>query len=45
MDLYALKLYGNWLILSKFLNLIQLWYVTQMKIVISIVMTLKYLYM
>lgn len=45
MDLYALKLYGNWLILSKFLILTQLWYDTQMKIVISIVMTLKYMYM
>lgn len=45
MDLYALKLYENWLILSKFLILTQLLYVTQMKIVISIVMTLKYMYM
>lgn len=45
MDLYALKLYGNWLILSEFLIFTQLWYVTQMKIVISIVMTLKYIYM
>lgn len=45
MDLYAPKLYGNWLILSKFLILTQLWCVTQMEIVISIVMTLKYMYM